>query len=162
MVVGEEFITETFGIGSVDTALEILCDEGHIFCSLAKEAETIEEDPQKAYQEYKNTVYQNSSKHMIFCGNPCDFLEKKIEDGDRFDLIVVNTDRIRKASRLWELIGMLTPSKVILGYREPERGRHNKHLMVMNGFEIMKEEVKMNDEISERFCVGSCNKRNSD
>lgn len=162
MVVEKELIREIFGNSSVDTALEILCDEGHIFCSMAKSAETIETDVKKAYLEYQNTDCEKSLRHMIFCGNPCTFLEKKIDEGVRPDLIVVNTDRIRKAGELWKLIGQLMPSRVILGYREPGNGIYNKQLMVKNGFQIMKQEVKINDAISEKFCVGSSYKCNSD
>lgn len=47
-MIEKEVITGILGIGSVNTALEIMCDEGNVICSLAREAETVDTDPEKA------------------------------------------------------------------------------------------------------------------
>ena len=150
----KEVITDKLGVNLVNTALEIMCDEGNIICSLAKEAEAVDIDPERAYLEYESANRKNLQEHMVFCGNPVAFLKKKIEEEKQFDMVVVNTDRLEKSRDIWKLIGILAPPVVILGYREQEKGEYNRQLMRTSGFRIMKQEVELNHHITEKFCVG--------
>lgn len=153
-MIEKEVMTSILGIGSVNTALEIMCDEGNIICSLAREAEAVDTDPEKAYFEYASVNRKKSYEHIVFCGNPVTFLRKKIAEEKKVDMIVVNTDRLEKSCDIWKMISILAPSIVVLGYREQEKGEYNRRLMRTSGFRIMKQEVELNRQMSEKFCVG--------
>lgn len=154
MMMEKEIISGMLGVSSVNTALGIMCDEGNIICSLAREAEAVDIDPEKAFLEYESVNRKNLQEHIVFCGNPVTFLKKKIEEEKQFDMVVVNTDRLEKSHDIWKLIGILAPSVVVLGYREQEKGEYNRQLMRTNGFQIMKQEIELNRHITEKFCVG--------
>ena len=161
MAIEKEKISDILGIRPVDTALEIMCDEGNKICSLAKEVKTVETDPKKAYVEYENVNGDNSRRHFVFCGNPVIFLKKMIAEKARVDLVEVNTDRLADPPAIWKLIGILAPPIVILGYRDKEKGAYHRDLMQSSGFKIIKQEVELNEDISEKFCVGRSNKFHS-
>lgn len=148
-------VAEILEINQVESALEIMCDDGSIICSLAKQTEAIETDSVRAYLEYEKVNRKKFRRHMVFCGNPVRFLEKKIVEGTKFDIVVVNTDRLEEADAVWKQIGRLTPQKVILGYRKADRGDYNKKLMMKNGYQIIKPEVILDRDMSEKFCVGA-------
>lgn len=162
MAAEKELLNNVLGIESADTALEIMRDEGNFICLLAREVETIETDPEKAYSEYGGDSREKTCNHMVFCGNPFAFLKKKISEKAQIDIILVNADRLKEPRKIWNMIGTLNPSRVILCYRESRKGVFNKKLMVANGFKITKQEVEFDNGISEKFCVGCSDKCDSD
>lgn len=153
-----------FYLGENDSVLEIMSSEDKELRSLTarvREVETIETDPGVVCSAAWRNFHSNRGNHFIFCGKPYVFLQKKIENKAKVDAVIVNSDRMEMPEKIWNLVGILNPVKVILTFCENENGEYHKKLMEANGFKIIKQEGDFENGISEKFCVGCGSKRNS-
>lgn len=84
------------------------------------------------------------------------------DEGIRYDIIIVNADRLQKPYEIWKRISILKPERVVLHCDGKESEICNRQLMMKNGYKIINQEVEKHGKVSRKFYVGSRNKFHSD